>query len=101
MAFNLWKRPAWHNGVPLSWTVYIDPTNWGFPLALEVHPKLTDGSGRKHYVLVLTVSVLCLHLNVHYAWGKRKYLPPSPRVLSLREIMEHGKMEEVNDVRFN
>ena len=78
---------------PLWWDLYVLGREWALPLAIEVRPWLIDGSGRREYVARVTLSLLCVHWSIHYAWGRRRYRPPPERILSLSEVMKHDLAE--------
>jgi hypothetical protein len=93
MLWTLYRRYAYHAGIPLWWDLYVDTWEWGLPLRVKIRPRLTDGSGRKERVTVVELSLLCLHWDVHYAWGKRRYRPPAAPILSLKEVLERDRAE--------
>jgi hypothetical protein len=80
-------------GYPLWWELSISVREWGLPLAIEVRTHLIDGSGRREHVARVNLSLFCLHWDVHYAWGRRRYHPPSERILSLREVLERDRTQ--------
>ena len=82
-------------GYPLWWNLYIHPLEMALPLSIKIRPLLTDGSGRHENVTNICVSLFCLHFDVHYAWGKRRYHPPPERVLSLREVLERDRANPI------
>jgi hypothetical protein len=84
MIWRLHRRYAY----PLWWSIEIATWEWALPMRVYVRPRLTDGSGRREHVIVVDVSLLCLHWSVHYAWGRRRYHPPPERVLSLLEVLK-------------
>jgi hypothetical protein len=88
MVWILHHRYANYDGVPLWWDLSIATWEWALPLRINVRPLLIDGSGRYEHVTVIELSLLCLHWDIHYAWGKRRYRPPPERTLSLREVLD-------------
>lgn len=78
-----------HYGYPLWWGVYVAVGDWALPLRIMVRPRLIDGSGRREHVASVELSVLCVHCDVHYAWGRRRYRPAAAEVLSLRQVLEN------------
>jgi hypothetical protein len=77
---------------PLWWDLRIACGEWALPLRIKVRPRLTDGSGRREYVANVELSLLCLHWNVHYAWGKKRYREMT-KILSLSEVMQRDRRD--------
>lgn len=89
MTWSLHHRYAY----PLWWDLSIVIWDWALPLRIKVRPWLTDGSGRRQYVTVVELSLLCLHCDIHYAWGRRRYWPKPEYVMSLKEVLERDRAQ--------
>jgi|SRR6516225_4883371 hypothetical protein len=86
-------------GYPLWWVLFVCAWEWALPLRIRIRPWLTDGSGRHGYVTCVELSLFCLHWDIHYAWGRRRYYPPPERVLSLREVLEYDRSHPLENGR--
>ena len=84
-----------HCTYPLSWVLDIYIYDWALPFAFAIR-SLIDGSGRRAHVTCVSVSFLCLHWDIHYAWGRRLLLPPLGHIPSFSEIMGRDRSWPLN-----
>ena len=81
---------------PLWWDLSIITWEWALLLRIKIRLWLTDGSGRREYVTSVRLSVLCLHWDIDYAWGRRRYRPEPERILSFSEVMDRRSGQSVD-----
>jgi hypothetical protein len=89
MTWTLHHRYAY----PLWWNLGIATWDWALPLRIKVRPWLTDGSGRREHVTSVKLSLLCMHWECHYAWGRHRYHPPPEPIMSLKAVLERDRAE--------